>query len=136
MFRRGSMDIFGWDYRKVKNYGPVKREKCKNCSNHSTLQLQKLSTWFTIFFVPIMPYRINYLLVCPICKNYEEIDSSEFLNFIEIIKMQNESENQMVSSDGYITENGTIYRTETQLNFIRQMKEIEMEKEKRNNSNK
>lgn len=130
------MGILGWDYRKVKNYGPVKREQCKNCSNQSTLQLQKLSTWFTIFFVPIMPYRINYLLVCPICKNYEEIDSSEFLNFMESIKMQNEAESQMASSDGYVTEDGAIYRTETQLNFIKQMKEIEMEKEKRTNSNK
>lgn len=130
------MGILGWNYRKVKNYGPVKREQCKNCSNQSTLQLQKLSTWFTIFSVPLIPYRINYLLVCPICNNYEEIDSSEFIILLESIKMQNESENQMVSSDSYITENGAIYRTETQLNFIRQMKEIEMEKEKRNNSNK
>lgn len=130
------MEILEWNHKKVNNYGPVKREQCKNCSNQTTLQLQKLTTWFSIFNIPLIPYRINYLLVCPICNNYEEIDSSEFFIFLESIKMQNESENQMVSSDGYITENGAIYRTETQLNFIRQMKEIEMEKEKRNNPNK
>lgn len=126
------MIIFGWDYRKVQNYGPVKRERCNGCSNETTFQLQKLSTWFTLFLIPVVPYRTNYLLVCPICKNYEEIDSSEFLDFIDHIQSQKESESQMVSSDSYVTENGAIYRTETQLNFIRQMKEIEMEREKRN----
>ncbi|WP_010248441.1 zinc-ribbon domain-containing protein [Acetivibrio cellulolyticus] len=129
------MSIFGRDYRKVKNYGPVKRERCNNCCNESTFQLQKLSTWFTLFSIPIIPYRTNYLLVCPICKNYEEIDSSEFLDYVDLIQSQKESENQLLSSDGYITESGAIYRTETQLNFIRQMKEIEMEREKRNSSN-
>ena len=126
------MIIFGWDYRKVQNYGPVKRERCNSCSNETTYQLQKLSTWFTLFLIPVIPYRTNYLLVCPICKNYEEIDSSEFLDFIDHIQSQKESESQMVASDSYVTENGAIYRTETQLNFIRQMKEIEMEREKRN----
>lgn len=129
------MIIFGWDYRRVQNYGPVKRDQCKDCKNETTFQLQKLSTWFTIFLLPIIPYRTNYLLVCPICKSYEEIDSSEFYDIIDRIQSQKESENQMVSPDSYVTENGAIYRTETQLNFIRQMKEIEMEREKRKNQN-
>ncbi|OPZ93768.1 MAG: hypothetical protein BWY74_01005 [Firmicutes bacterium ADurb.Bin419] len=129
------MRVFGLDHRKIKNYGPVKRDKCNNCGNESTFQLQKLSTWFTLFLIPIIPYRINYLLVCPICNNSEEIDSSEFLDYIDLIQSQKDSESQLASSDGFITENGTICRTETQLNFIRQMREIEMEKENRNNSN-
>ncbi len=129
------MVILGWDYKKIQNYGPVKREQCNNCNNETTFQLQKLSTWFTLFLLPIIPYRTDYLLVCPICKNYHEIDSSEFYDFIDHIQNQNESENQTVSPDSYITENGAIYRTETQLNFIRQMKEIEIEMEKRKKQN-
>lgn len=129
------MNIFGCNYRKVQNYGPVKRAQCKNCKNETTFQLQKTSTWFAIFLLPIIPYRTNYLLVCPICKNYEEIDSSEFYDIIDRIQSQKESENQMVSPDSYVTENGAIYRTETQLNFIKQMKEIELERDKRKNKN-
>lgn len=129
------MSIFGWDYLKVQNFGPVKREKCSNCNNEATFQLQKLTTCFAIFDFPIIPYRINYLLVCPLCRSYVEIESSEFYEFIDHIQSQKEAENPVLSSDGYVTENGAIYRTETQLNFIRQMKEIEMEREKRINGN-
>lgn len=129
------MRVFGWDYKKAKNYGPVKRDKCNNCNNESTFHLQRLSTWFTLFLVPIIPYRVNYLLVCPICSKAIEIENSEFLEYIDMIQCQKDAESQLASQDAYITENGTICRTETQLNFIRQMKEIEMEREKRNSLN-
>jgi len=127
------MSIFGWEHKKVQNYGPAKREKCNNCSNEATFQLQKLSIYFTIFGRPIIPYVISYRLVCPLCKNYIEIEGTEFYEFIDRIHSEKETDNRMISPDGYVTENGAIYRTETQLNFIRQMKEIEMEREKRNN---
>lgn len=62
-----------------------------------------------------------------------EIEGTEFYEFIDRIQSDKETDSRMISPEGYVTENGAIYRTETQLNFIRQMKEIEMEREKRNN---
>ena len=125
------MSVFGWNCKKLQNFGPIKREKCNNCGNEATFQLQKMTTYITLFEFPIIPYRINYLLVCPICKNYQEIESSEFYEFVDHIQSKKEAENPMISSDNYVTQNGSIYRTETQLNFIKQMKEIEMERERK-----
>lgn len=129
------MSVFGWDYKQEQNFGPAKRKKCNHCSNETTFLLRKISICFTLFTFPIIPYKINFLLVCPICGKQQEIESSEFYELVAYIKSQKEDENQIVSPESYITENGAIYRTETQLNFIRQMKEIEMEREKRSNEN-
>jgi len=128
-----NMPVFGWDYRKEQNFGPSKREKCSSCDNEVTFLLRKISTCFTLFSFPIIPYKIDYILVCPICEKQHEIDSWEFYELVARIRSKNEDENQLASSERYITENGAIYRTETQINFIKQMKEIEMEREKRNN---
>lgn len=128
-----NMPVFGWNYRKEQNFGPAKREKCSFCNNEVTFLLRKISTCVTLFSFPIIPYRIDYILICPICNKQHEIDSWEFYELVACIRNKNEDEDQLVSSERYITENGAIYRTETQINFIKQMKEIEMEREKRNN---
>jgi len=128
-----NMPVFGWNYRKEQNFGPAKREKCSFCNNEVAFLLRKISTCVTLFSFPIIPYRIDYILICPICNKQHEIDSWEFYELVACIRNKNEDEDQLVSSERYITENGAIYRTETQINFIKQMKEIEMEREKRNN---
>lgn len=118
------MIIFGWGYRRTKSIGPVKESHCGRCNNSVSLELVKLSTWFTLFFIPVFPYENRKLLVCPICGAYEEISKEEF-DELETLKRQGLLEIK-VNNSGRL-------KTETQLNYIKEMQEFEEEKNRLKN---
>jgi len=39
--------------------------------------LVKVTEWFTLFFIPLVPYMSRFALVCPNCKNYTEVPKDE-----------------------------------------------------------
>ncbi|WP_185650488.1 RDD family protein [Clostridium sp. DJ247] len=73
---------------------------------------------YTIFY-SVFPYEIKMLLVCPVCGSYIELNSEEFKE----LKNINVSNSEDIDNYG---------KTETQINFIKQMKESKEEKEKNN----
>jgi hypothetical protein len=60
--------IFGFGRRKVRDDGPVVACTCPHCHNEVSLSLLHVSTWFTLFFIPVIPYSRKQFLVCPICR--------------------------------------------------------------------
>ncbi len=50
-----------------KDYGPTLPMKCLNCKDDVWLRLVNIKTWFTIFFIPVFPYKWEYYLLCNIC---------------------------------------------------------------------
>lgn len=62
------MLIFGWGFQTTKNFGPVFKNFCGHCYNEEYWTLTRIMTWFTLFFIPIFPYKIKHYLACPICK--------------------------------------------------------------------
>lgn len=62
------MIIFGWGCQTIKQIGIAFKQLCGHCHNEEYWVLQKITTWFTIFFIPIFPYSIKYFLSCPVCK--------------------------------------------------------------------
>jgi uncharacterized protein YbaR (Trm112 family) len=128
------MIVFGWGYRTVKNYGPVRKMQCRNCSSENSWILQKVTTWFTLLFIPVIPYKRNNILVCPVCRCSLELSKNEFEELKRIIQDAKffESDEARRHMNNIVTEAGGIIRTETQLNFIRDMQEFEREKEKKN----
>jgi hypothetical protein len=42
-------------------------QQCVWCSVGVFYHLILVRTWFTYFFIPIVPYRSEYQVVCPIC---------------------------------------------------------------------
>ncbi len=62
------MIIFGWGFQTLKDFGPAFKNLCSHCNNEQYWVLTRIITWFTIFFIPIIPYEIKYHLSCPICK--------------------------------------------------------------------
>ncbi len=60
------MIIFGWR-RRVHDLGGKYALLCAHCDNQVEARLIKVGTWFTLFFIPVFPYRINYFLRCPKC---------------------------------------------------------------------
>jgi hypothetical protein len=78
-----------------------------------------MRTWFTLFFIPVIPYSSKYCITCPNCGSYEELSKEEF----ERIKMDLKSTegNNMSSVDDRIKYAG---KSETQINFLKQMEEL------------
>lgn len=70
--------VFGFGKQTVKNYGETPEQYCNRCHNQSPRNLTKATSWFTLFFIPVIPYRTRYMLICPICGNVQELSQEEF----------------------------------------------------------
>ncbi len=92
------MIIFGWGYQTIKNIGPTFKNRCSHCNNEDYWILTKYITWFTLFFIPVIPYSIKYFLSCPICQYGIILDSNQ----LEQIKPIAEANQLLI--DGKITE--------------------------------
>ena len=44
---------------------------CNVCGEESRWQLWRIASWFTLFFIPVFPYYIKQILICPICNSNE-----------------------------------------------------------------
>jgi hypothetical protein len=61
------MIIFGFGKQTVKEYGDVQGPVCERRGHSEPSRLLRARTRFTLYFIPIIPYRTEYLLVCPVC---------------------------------------------------------------------
>ena len=82
-----------WGYGKVtrNRIGGVFKKKCEHCNVDLVWELCKRTTWFTLFFIPIIPYQVVYCIECPICGSYIEITKERFLMINEEIMRKRES---------------------------------------------
>ena len=71
------MIIFGWGYRREKKLGPVGRIVCPNCHNEDFWELITSRTFFTLFFIPLIPYASESYIMCPICRAAREVSGDE-----------------------------------------------------------
>ena len=71
------MIIFGWGHKKNKNEGPVAKTRCPNCHNEEFWDLITSRTYFTLFFVPLIPYASEAYLMCPICRAARDVVGDE-----------------------------------------------------------
>ncbi len=90
--------IFGWDYKKNITLGPVLEHQCPYCSKKEIWHLSKRSTYFTIFFIPIFSYEINYRYLCSYCRSGIQLDKQTFEIFKTI------AEANMSFHEGTLTE--------------------------------
>lgn len=79
--------IFGWNHQIVSNIGPVLSQVCPNCKNDEYWHLLKISNWFTLFFIPLIPYENKRLIMCPVCKEGMRIDGETFTVYKSIAEI-------------------------------------------------
>lgn len=60
--------VFGWGRRTVKDHGPTLPVNCPNCHNQTYWRYKHARTWFTLFFIPVIPYESNHFLLCDVCQ--------------------------------------------------------------------
>ena len=92
------MIIFGWGRQTIKQIGVVFKKFCVHCNNEEYWILTRTITWFTLFFIPIIPYSVKYFLSCPVCKYGFDLNSEQ----VDQIKPLAEINQLLV--DGKITE--------------------------------
>ncbi len=62
------MILFGWGFQTIKQFGIVFKNLCEHCHNEEYWILARTINWFTLFFIPVFPYKIDYRLSCPVCQ--------------------------------------------------------------------
>ena len=72
--------ILGWNTKPSKIGFTKSKYVCENCKNEYNWPLVKLTTWLTLFFVPLIPDRPQYFLACPICDNAFSLTKKNVLN--------------------------------------------------------
>lgn len=101
--------IFGWNHSKVKNLGPVEQHNCTHCNNVEYWQLDKISRFFTLFFIPIFPHDTDYWYHCPICNFGTKLTSLEVDNYKIIAKINADFLNKIISETERIAQLNKAY---------------------------
>lgn len=83
--------LFGWGYTTKKILDETKIKVCEGC-NKDYLYLTKITKWFTIFFIPIIPYESEHYFLCPNCERGFEIDEDEVDSIIKKIEKLNKKD--------------------------------------------
>ena len=118
--------IFGLGKITKRNYGSLHDKKCKFCQENNEYELLRTITWFTLFFIPIIPYRFMYYLVCPNCEHGYEITRDQFDSIRETGLGSNIHQKDRISTpadDPYAGKN------EVQRNFLMSMEKARKQKE-------
>lgn len=61
-----------------KSLGTVSQHDCPSCKKNSYWELCTLTIWFSIFGLPLIPYKKSYGLVCDKCSHLVELTEDEF----------------------------------------------------------
>lgn len=93
--------IFGWGHQESESIGPVFQNKCDHCHNDVFWELHRISTWFTIFFLPIFPYTDDYMLLCPICSYGFKIEKEQISKMKAIAESNTALIEGKISQDEY-----------------------------------
>ncbi|MCD4761558.1 zinc-ribbon domain-containing protein [bacterium] len=57
------------------------KNHCSHCNNEDYWQLVKMTTWFSLFLIPLIPYENKYMLICPICEYGVKLNSDQFSEY-------------------------------------------------------
>lgn len=71
------MLIVGWGHRREKVIGPVEKLRCPRCGRDEFWELVQVRSYFSLFFVPLLPYRTETVIRCPICNAVSDVPEHE-----------------------------------------------------------
>ena len=74
--------IVGFGRRRKNDLGEISAIQCPRCHNEVSYHLTHTRTWLTLYFIPVLPYRSERRLECPICSHGMRV----FRNEIEALR--------------------------------------------------
>lgn len=115
------MILFGFGKITKKVLGEVVQKTCPNCNATELWQLCVMRTWFTLFFIPIIPYKSSYCITCPKCGAYIQLTKEQFTQLCLDLLNSDKSEPN-INFEGLEDVNSK-YRgkNETQINYLKEM---------------
>ena len=128
--------IWGFGKKTVKSFGLMPLRTCARCNNNIQYEILKVTTWFTLFFIPIIPYRVERFLVCPICHTAQPVSKEDFERLILIVQNGDEPMPQDAQTNAQADELALKMaeelkyagKTPTQIEYLKQMEAAEREK--------
>ncbi len=99
---RFKMIIFGWWRQFIKNIWPVHKNLCTHCHNENYFYLQRISVWFTLFFIPVFPYQRYYFLSCPTCSYWVKLGYEEAKKIIPMAELNSNLIDWSITQEEYV----------------------------------
>jgi len=133
--------IWGFGKKTVKSYGLMPMRACGRCNNQIQCEILKVTTWFTLFFIPIIPYRTERFLVCPICRAAQEVAKEDFERLLAMLASgempaapdTHANQAQPSPQAAQMAENLKYAgKTPTQIEYLKQMEAAEQERAAQN----
>lgn len=82
------MIIYGWGEVTRSRKGGIAEKQCRYCNEIHKWQLCVRRTWFTLFFIPVIPYKTEYCIECPNCGSYMEIEKEKYRELLSRMNAQ------------------------------------------------
>lgn len=60
--------------------------KCKLCGNKTVHSIGKLTKWFTLYFIPVIPYNTKMIMVCHACGARHKFSAEDKQRLLEDIE--------------------------------------------------
>lgn len=76
------MILFGWG-KQTESIKARISTLCRNCQQQRNYLCVCRRTWFTLFFIPIIPYKTQYLIYCEGCHNGQEVSAEQFAQVLQ-----------------------------------------------------
>ena len=96
------MIIYGWGRQTRKNYGVAFRQTCGHCGKEDYWRLMRIRTWFTLFFIPIIPYSTEFFLHCPICERGSYLDRTQIETVLPLVEANQMLLNGKISEEEHL----------------------------------
>jgi hypothetical protein len=78
------MILWGWGRRTIKHLGQI-TQTCPYCHNTGWFNVVTIRTWFTLFFIPVIPYRVRHAMLCTNCGGSVELDVERIVKAKQMI---------------------------------------------------
>jgi len=106
------MIIFGWNFQTIKQIGFVFKKVCEHCNNEEYWVLTRTITWFTLFFIPVIPYSFKFFLSCPVCRYGFDLNREQVNSIRPLAEVNQLLVDGKITKDEYQTRVDTLNRAE------------------------
>jgi len=62
--------------------GCAGNQQCSRCGNIRNWVVIKKTSWFTLFFIPLIPFNSKYYVMCPVCNSGQQISKEACNNIL------------------------------------------------------
>ena len=95
------MLVFGWGGGRIQDHGPALPMSCSNCNNETVLHAVTMRKFFSLFWIPLIPYSRKDMLMCSVCTRGLELRPNEGNAAAQLAKMYALFRAGQISSDQF-----------------------------------